>query len=247
MESVINFWKPENLFDPIMESPIFGLTTKAVESSLPYVKEGKSLLENFSFEVFCEAAEARTPFRDAFFSGMALTFYKVIETIFWGVMAIVGTLTGHSKALDLAKRSVVQLVSNSVFTLIAGVGMCSPLWGDKVYMWALTEVAVHGAKHWSTYARTLPEEDTITGALEKICEDKGIIKNVGGYMRDTIGIGKIRVSYILGAIAKEHVNSAPTSDDSSGAPHKEETGVFERFTRILPFGAKENKQAQGTQ
>ena len=111
-----------------------------------------------------------------------------------------------------------------------------------MYMWAVTEIAVHGAKFWAHYDDTMPEEENIQKALEKICEDKRALPELAGRTCEALTMQKRQVAGILRAIAREHLNilvTIPTEEDSQLDPSRvkaEETGVWDRFIRILPFG-----------
>lgn len=143
MGSTVNFindyWGKENIVAPIANSTGWQLLHEAYlyrsNSTLPF--------STWTMQSVIPEAKARKEFVETWFVASSLTMFKVIEALFWTVISCLAATVGKKEEpLNLAKRAVVELVSNSVCTLIALAGIIMPTWGvlghDKLLAFADT-------------------------------------------------------------------------------------------------------------
>lgn len=160
----------------VMLSAGFTMATKAVLGSLSYLGGSKKC----SIQCFAALGASKGPYRETWLIGMALTTYKIIETLFWTAIGLVSLIFGRKEPINLAMRSFVQFIANSIYSVVGFIGTVSAvmfcfrsnsLWAPKLYMWTvkvLTKIDPNIFAHC---------ESTFTGDRENI--SAGLLKVLG--------------------------------------------------------------------
>lgn len=128
-------WGPENFYPAALNTIGSLAVARAFIGSANYVGSPmSSSVADLKVEHYHSGIESRRLYRETWLSALAIAVWNVVETIFYIPIAALGFyLADDKKFINLAQKSFVQCLANSVAASIGFVGQFTPTHAGKIY------------------------------------------------------------------------------------------------------------------
>ena len=134
-----NKWGPENFYPAILNTVGSLTLARAFIGSANNVgSPNPSSLVDLKVEHFHSGLESRRLYRESWLSSIAVAVWNAVETIFYIPIAALAFLLADDKRFtNLAQKSFVQCLTNTIAASIGFVGQFTPTHAGKIYVTAM--------------------------------------------------------------------------------------------------------------